>query len=138
LTLYTTIPHDKLKSRLLDIIDNCFFNKNGKRKYSYLVISHHTHYFVKYHSDSTHKYSKVKIKKMLEFLIDHIYIVVVGGQVFQQSVGILMGTNCAPLIASVLIWGEIYSKAFYMRRKKSLVVAFNSTFQYIYWRRFIY
>jgi hypothetical protein len=39
-TLYTTIPHYKLKSRLLDIIDNCFFNKNGKRKYSYLVISH--------------------------------------------------------------------------------------------------
>jgi hypothetical protein len=28
-TLYTTIPHDKLKYRLLD---NCFFNKNGKRK----------------------------------------------------------------------------------------------------------
>jgi hypothetical protein len=28
-TLYTTIPHDKLKSRLLDIIDNPFFNKLG-------------------------------------------------------------------------------------------------------------
>jgi hypothetical protein len=26
-----------LKSRLLDITDNCFFNKNGKRKYAYLV-----------------------------------------------------------------------------------------------------
>jgi hypothetical protein len=36
-TLYTTIPHDKSKSRHLDINDNCFFNKNGKRKYSYLV-----------------------------------------------------------------------------------------------------
>jgi hypothetical protein len=40
-------PHDELKSRLLDIIDNCFVNKNGKRKYSYLVISHQKHYFVK-------------------------------------------------------------------------------------------
>jgi hypothetical protein len=30
-TLYTSTPHDKLKPRLLDIIDNCFFNKNGKR-----------------------------------------------------------------------------------------------------------
>ena len=48
-TLYTTIPHDKLKSRLLDIIDNCFFNKNGKRKYAYLVISHQKYYFVKHH-----------------------------------------------------------------------------------------
>jgi hypothetical protein len=42
-----------------------------------------------------HKYSKVEIKKMLEFLIDIIYVVV-GGQVFEQSVGIPMGTNCAP------------------------------------------
>jgi hypothetical protein len=100
-TLYTTIPHDKLKSRLLHIIDNWFFfNKNGKRKYSYLVISHQKHYFVKYHSDSTHKYSEVEIKKMLEFLINNIYVVV-RGQVFQQSFGIPMGTNCAPLLADL-------------------------------------
>jgi hypothetical protein len=33
-TLYTIIPYDKLKYRLFDIIDNCFYNKNGKRKYS--------------------------------------------------------------------------------------------------------
>jgi hypothetical protein len=26
-TLYTTIPHNKLKSRLFQIIDNCFLNK---------------------------------------------------------------------------------------------------------------
>jgi hypothetical protein len=56
----------------------CFFNKNGKRKYSYLVISHHKHYIVNYHSDSTYKYSEVEIKKMLEFLIDNIYVVVEG------------------------------------------------------------
>jgi hypothetical protein len=31
-TLDTTIPPEKLKSRLFDIIDNCFFHKNGKRK----------------------------------------------------------------------------------------------------------
>jgi hypothetical protein len=84
-TLYTTIPHDELKSRPFDIIDNCFFNKNGKRKYSYLVINYQKHYFVKYHSDFMHTYSKVEIKKRLEFLIDNVFAVV-GGQVFQQSV----------------------------------------------------
>jgi hypothetical protein len=41
-TLYTTIPHEKLKPRLFDIIDNCFLNKNGKWKYSFLVISKNT------------------------------------------------------------------------------------------------
>jgi hypothetical protein len=30
LTLYTTISHHKLKHRLLDTINNCLFNKNGK------------------------------------------------------------------------------------------------------------
>jgi hypothetical protein len=96
-TLYTTTLHEKLKCRLSDIIDNCFFHKNGKRKYSYhLVISHQKQYFVKYHSDSTHKYSEVEIKKMLGFFIDNIFVVV-GGQVFQQSVGIPMDTNCAHL-----------------------------------------
>jgi hypothetical protein len=57
-TLYTTIPHDKLKSRLVDIIDNCFSNKNGERKYSHLVISYQKHYFVKYHSDTPKLKSK--------------------------------------------------------------------------------
>jgi tRNA(His) 5'-end guanylyltransferase len=32
-TLYTTIPHDKLKTKFFGIINSCFFfNKNGKRK----------------------------------------------------------------------------------------------------------
>jgi hypothetical protein len=56
-------------------------NKNGKRK----MISHQNNDFVKYHSDSTHTYSKVEIKKMQEFLIDNI-LVDVGVKVFQQSV----------------------------------------------------
>jgi hypothetical protein len=45
---FSTIPHEKLKFRLVDIIDNFFSNKNGKRKYSYLVISHQKLLFVKY------------------------------------------------------------------------------------------
>jgi hypothetical protein len=64
-------------------------NKNGKRKYSNLVISYQKHYF-----DSTHKFSEVEIKKRLEFLIDNIFVGV-GGQIVKQSVGIPMGTNCA-------------------------------------------
>ena len=36
-TLYTTIPHSTLKSQLARLIKNSFFNKNGKRRYQYLV-----------------------------------------------------------------------------------------------------
>jgi hypothetical protein len=35
---------------------------------------------------------------MLEFLIDNIFVLF-GGRVFQQTVSITMGTNCAPLLA---------------------------------------
>jgi hypothetical protein len=59
------------------------FTKMGKGN----MISHQKRHFVKYHSDSTHKYSEDEIKNMLEFFIDNTFVVV-GGQVFQQSVGI--------------------------------------------------
>ena len=36
-TLYTTIPHKKLKSRLATIIRNSFIHKNGNGRYKYLV-----------------------------------------------------------------------------------------------------
>jgi hypothetical protein len=70
---------------------------------------------------------------MLEFLIDNL-IVVVGGQVFQQSVINSMGTNGASLLVDRFIfihmrWNSF--KIFYMRRKKPLSVVFNSTFHYI-------
>ena len=95
-TLYTTIPHDKLKSRLASIIRNSFMFKNGNRRYKYLVVGHEESYIVKENSDSKHKYSEDDIIKMLEFLVDNIFVVF-AGKVFQQIVGIPMGTNCAPL-----------------------------------------
>jgi hypothetical protein len=60
--------------------------------------------------------------------------VVVGGRVFQQSVGIPMGTNCAPLLADLFLYS--YEAEFIQKllneKKKALAVAFNSTpFRYI-------
>ena len=37
-TLYTTIPHQKHKSRLATIIRNSFIHKNGNRRYKFLVL----------------------------------------------------------------------------------------------------
>ena len=71
-TLYTTIPHDKLKSRLASIIRNSFIFKNG---YKYLVLGYEKAYFVKEHSGSKNKYSEDYIIKMLEFLVDNIFVV---------------------------------------------------------------
>jgi hypothetical protein len=40
---------------------------------------------------------------MLEFLIDKIFVSL-GGTLFQQVVGIPMGTNCAPLLADLFLY----------------------------------
>ena len=40
---------------------------------------------------------------MLEFLVDNIFVVF-GGKVFQQIVGIQMGTNCASLLADICLY----------------------------------
>jgi hypothetical protein len=46
-------------------------------------------------------FSETLIINMLEFLIDNIFDIF-GERIFQQTVGILMGTNCAPRQASFL------------------------------------
>ena len=40
---------------------------------------------------------------MIEFLVDNIYVRF-GGQLFQQMVGIPMGTNCAPILADLFFY----------------------------------
>ena len=40
---------------------------------------------------------------MPEFLVDNIFEVF-AWKVFQQTVGILMGTNCAPLLADIFLY----------------------------------
>jgi len=40
---------------------------------------------------------------MLEFLIDNIFVIF-GGRVLQQTVGIPMGTNCAPRLTDVFLY----------------------------------
>jgi hypothetical protein len=74
-TLYTTLPHNKLKSRVLQIIDNCFLNKNGTWKYKFLMFGKQDTYFVIHHSESQYKHFETDIKGMLGFLADNIYVV---------------------------------------------------------------
>ena len=58
---------------------------------------------MKEHSDSKNKYSESYIIKMLEFLVDNIFVVF-GGKVFQQIVGIPMGTICASHLTDIFLY----------------------------------
>ena len=69
---------------------------------------------------------------MVEFLIDNIYVEF-GGHVYQQTVGIPMGTNCAPLMADLFLYS--YEVDFVQHLQKSKFkkqkTSFNFTFRYI-------
>ena len=69
---------------------------------------------------------------MLNFLIDNIFVEF-GGIVFQQIIGIPMGTNCAPLLADLFLYS--YEAEFIQQLQKSVAKkqcrAFNLTYRYI-------
>ena len=126
-TLCTTIPHQKLKGRLATIIRNSFIHKNGNRRYKFLVLGREGPYFVKEHPDLKNKYTEDDIINMLEFLVDNIFVVF-GGKVFQQIVGIPMGTNCAPLLADIFLY---FIQSLLSTGKKKLASQFNFIYRYI-------
>jgi hypothetical protein len=97
--------------------------KNGQRRYKYLVLGRDKSYFVKHHSDSTEQFSD--IFNMLEFLIDNIFVMF-GGRVFQQTAGIPMGTNYAPLLADLFLYS--YEADFIQKNEKKLARSFNFMF----------
>ena len=131
-TLYTTIPHQKLKSRIATIIRNCFIHKNGNRRYKFLVLGSEGPYFVKENSDSKNKYTEDDITNMLEFLVDNIFVVF-GGKVFQQIIGIPMGTNCAPLLTDIFLYPyeAEFIQSLLSTGKKKIASQFNFTYRYI-------
>jgi hypothetical protein len=69
--------------------------------------------------------SEADIKSIFGFLIDNIYVAI-GYHVFQQSVGIPIGTNCVPLLADLFSYS-------YNNQKKNIkkAVSFNHSFRYI-------
>ena len=129
-TLYTTIPHDKLKSKLKEIINQCFFHKNGNRRFLYVVIGYKDTYIFRDHSDAPQKYSDADVIKMLEYLIDNIFVEFVG-RIFQQTIDIPMDTNCAPLLADLFLYSyeTEFVQSLLKAGKKHLAQQFNFTYR---------
>ena len=131
-TLYTTIPHQKLKSRLATIIRNSFMNKNGNRRYTFFVLGRGGPFFVREHSGSKSKYTEEDIIRMREFLVDNIFVVFVG-KFFQQIIGIPMGTKCVPLLADMFLYSyeAEFIQSLLLTGRKWLASQFNFAYRYI-------
>ena len=131
-TLYTSIPHDLLKSRMNSIINNAFKHEHGATRYTHIKVCRNKSYFTSDPLNADNKYTANDICKMIEFLVDNIYVGF-GGQLFRQMVGISMGTNCAPLLADLFLcsYENEFLDKLIKEGKRKLARKFNLSYRYI-------
>ena len=95
-TLYTTLPHNLIKEKLTELIEQ-IFNREG---HFILLVMIKMHFFT---SEQPKRYKLWSCQKMcdaLHYLLDNIFIRF-GSKLYRQIVDIPMGTNCAPLVADL-------------------------------------
>ena len=130
--LNTSISHDLLKPSMNNIINNAFKQKNGATRHTHIKVGRNKSYFTNDPLNGDNKYTVNEICQMIEVLVDNIYVRF-GGQLFQQMVGILMGTNCAPLLADLFLYS--YENEFFDRLikegKRKLARKFSLSYRYI-------
>ena len=87
-TLYTSIPHDLLKSRISNLVHNAFRKKDGSVRYTHIKVTRAKGYFTHdINGGGDNMYTADNICKMIEFLIDNIFVQF-GGPLFRQVIGI--------------------------------------------------
>ena len=95
-TLYTSIPHNLLHSRITALVNNSFKRRDGSNRYTHIKITSGKGYFIDTISPSgDNLYTADQICRMVEFLINNIFVKF-GGCLCCKVIGIPMGTNCAP------------------------------------------
>ena len=81
-TLYTSIPHDLLKSRISNLVHNAFRKKDESVRYTRIKVARAQGYFTHdINGIGDNMYTADKISKMIEFLIDNIFVQF-GGRLF--------------------------------------------------------
>ena len=127
-TLYTSLPHDLIKAKVLSLVKWCF----DRESKTYLCTSAKAGFFSNKKYDSYACWTCTKLCEAFTFLMENIYVQF-DGMVYQQIVGIPMGTNCAPLIADLLLY--CYERDFMSNLQKSkrfdLIDKFNDTSRYL-------
>ena len=126
--LYTTLPHNLIKDKLIDLIESTFQREGSP----YLACSDRNAFFTSEKPKKYHAWSCQNVCDALTFLLDNIFIRF-GTKLYRQVVGIPMGTNCAPLVADLFLF--CYERDFMMSlsddKQADVIDAFNTTSRYL-------
>ena len=127
-TLNTTLPHNLIKDKLIDLFDRTFQREGSP----YLACNDRNAYFTSEKPKKYHAWSCQNVFDALTCLLDNIFIQF-RTKLYRQVVGIPMGTNCAPLVAYLFLF--CYERDFMMSladdNQADVIDAFNSTFRYL-------
>ena len=127
-TLYTTLPHNLIKDKLVDLIER-ILQREGSL---YIACNDRNAFFL---SDAVINYNSWSCQKVCEALTclsDNIYIRF-GSKLYRQIVGIPMDNNCASLVADLFLF--CYEIDFMLSlsedNKSDVIEALNSTSRYL-------
>jgi hypothetical protein len=98
-TLYTSIPHDKLKDKIFFLVDKAF---TGMRK-KYIRVTKYKAEWCNKRNPNDFYLDLQSLIELIGWLIDNTFVIV-GDQILQQTVGIPMGTDCAPFLANLFLF----------------------------------
>lgn len=99
-TLYTSIPHDKLKNEIAHLVRKAF---HGMKK-AYIKVTSYKAYWSNSNKPRHAFFIDCdKLILLIDWLIDNTYVTV-GNKVFRQTIGIPMGTDCAPFLANLFLF----------------------------------
>jgi hypothetical protein len=109
--MYTTLRHDEIKTRLDKVIGMAFESYEAQGKPVLQVKRYGPGIFMedgRYKDTPTVQYfTRERLSEMLTHILDTLYIQV-GDAVFRQSLGIPMGSSCAPFVANLLLFSYEY------------------------------
>ena len=127
-TLYTNIPHKKLKQEFTWIFNEAF--KSSKKTFI-SVYTHHANWSNNPNIKTPH-FTKSQLIKITHWLIDNIYVTF-GDKCFQQKIGIPMGTDCAPYLANLFLFACEYKWIMkqFKGKKFHLLAKFKGCCRYI-------
>ena len=122
-----------MKSRISKLVHNAFRKKDESVRYNHIKVTRAKGYFTHdINGGGDGMYTTDNICKMIEFLIDNIFVQF-AGRLFRQMIGIPMGTNCAPLLTDLFLYS--YENEFLDNMIRSghrrLARSFNLRYRYI-------
>ena len=126
-TLYTTLPHNLIKDKLIDFIEKTFQREGSP----YLACNVINAFLLQKNLKKYHACLCQHVCDALTFLLDIIFIRF-GNKLYRRVVGIPMGTNCAPLVADLflLCCERDFMMSLSDDKQADVIDAFNTTSRY--------